>query len=990
MISRLQSALTFDVLSCSDLDEIYEKGREELLRDHAFRILLSCKDTINELEKFAFYGEQGLDGWRTKELIEITNHFRLLSSPENEIRLYRECKDAIFKKTPRVLEFYVLALNKAGYPDQAILEGSQIIAEGGQSPLIWSTLGESYSARIFFAEQLEKALRDASGNAHCLDNVLITKLPGYFPEFDLANMTIFHVRELRARNLHQAASIFKSGFRDSGSSFAGLGWMELTLDHLSDVVKAKGRLFNQKRDNVLEEDEEFRLQLLDNDSKSLEEELERQSLLVGIALEIEGGTESLDYWTHAGIVLLTVMKGAGLDAVLSALTRLFSRIDATFKLEIILKKLHRVLDNFTTLEQIECTFGHDTSLLKMKLQCSELAIKECESMLGRLAALEKIEKKTIRKKYHSEVSHDSSDPIQMFLSKTINFRALTSSLVPLNISGGLGRAGSRVPDLLISRQIQNDLIDLVETRILQSLSLEDRKDPYAVIESIQRFVGSGLKLWNLQDLNSPAHNAFDTLSNGLITLSGVDHDMRKNTRSGTDLTASLLLQHGDCRETMYLNGTLFACWQQTQVKKLIAKAMLCLDLNFQEGFQTIVSEEIPSIMRYQMRGGQFMVYVDSIAMRRKYECERLCDNNITALYKPYGLLELRSGVPLTPYELQNAKIEVTYTDGAKLWIEPKDPLTGRWRPLGHVPVPGGGIPLIPDAGNDQEKIRDIKIVNPVEQHAMTFLYDSHEQSIQFCDGFYNEHLFDSPYSFASGQVDMSDMNGDAAMIKAGVRTLARHDGSQRQSQVFLEFLWYSQTDYEVALVEGDIPGTIQLMGRVYRGDHKYERNRLYGGTSPIPALLEKVHRWQSLREQTSTPRVKAKELQLAKLILDMGRKHPDQVFLKEVSSGQPLIVESAFNSILYLVLSGQLKVFHGECQLCDGDGIPVIARVGSILGEISALRGGLASATISGDAVVFGVEMAVVKEQLAVNPEFRCCMEDLASCRVLLDAYTNP
>ena len=78
-MSALPLARSFDDLSSADLDQVYQQGREEVLRDHAFRILLARADTVTKLEHWAFDGEQGLAGWTTKELIEISNRFRLLS-----------------------------------------------------------------------------------------------------------------------------------------------------------------------------------------------------------------------------------------------------------------------------------------------------------------------------------------------------------------------------------------------------------------------------------------------------------------------------------------------------------------------------------------------------------------------------------------------------------------------------------------------------------------------------------------------------------------------------------------------------------------------------------------------------------------------------------------------------------------------------------------------------------------------------------------------
>ena len=116
----------------------------------------------------------------------------------------------------------------------------------------------------------------------------------------------------------------------------------------------------------------------------------------------------------------------------------------------------------------------------------------------------------------------------------------------------------------------------------------------------------------LQDLQSAAHAAFDARSDGLIALSGADLDMRKDTRTSTDLTAALLMQTGDCRETMYINGALFACWQQMQVRRQIDIAVLCMGFGYWAGIKHIVDAVLPNILRYQLRGGQAGFVVEGI------------------------------------------------------------------------------------------------------------------------------------------------------------------------------------------------------------------------------------------------------------------------------------------------------------------------------------------------------------------------------------------
>lgn len=54
---------TFDELSISDLESVYEQGKEEVLRDHAFRILLLRNDSVEKLERLAFKGDRGPVDW---------------------------------------------------------------------------------------------------------------------------------------------------------------------------------------------------------------------------------------------------------------------------------------------------------------------------------------------------------------------------------------------------------------------------------------------------------------------------------------------------------------------------------------------------------------------------------------------------------------------------------------------------------------------------------------------------------------------------------------------------------------------------------------------------------------------------------------------------------------------------------------------------------------------------------------------------------------
>jgi CRP-like cAMP-binding protein len=140
--------------------------------------------------------------------------------------------------------------------------------------------------------------------------------------------------------------------------------------------------------------------------------------------------------------------------------------------------------------------------------------------------------------------------------------------------------------------------------------------------------------------------------------------------------------------------------------------------------------------------------------------------------------------------------------------------------------------------------------------------------------------------------------------------------------------------------------------------------------------------WQTGKQQSTIINHKAAERKLARLMLDLAWNFPEQMQLQKVSSEQPLIIEETNNPNVYLVLSGQLSIYLRGKHLHDRNDAPVVSSAGSILGEISALSKGIASATVVGDAFVLGIPTVFIQQHLACNPEFSRCMEELASYRV--------
>lgn len=966
---------TFDAFLEADLERVQQQGKDEVLRERAFRILLGHAGSVERLTQFTFHGDRKVTAWSTNELLEISNRFRLMSSPENEIRLYRECGNADFRSAPRVREFYVLALTKAGRPAEAIHEGAALIAQGGQNALVWGALAQSHMARAQFAEHLLEGMADA-GDRLAITGPLAQQLEAYFPEHARTELTQPQVQGLREQALASAARIFKQGFVESGDSYPGLGWMFCTLDQLCDTLTMRNTL-QQGNEGWLDEADRMRLHILDGRITQLMQRLASQGQLLEVALALQGGDESQDYWTHASYLRLAVLQRIRLADFDAILTRTVAHGDAAFKHSIVVGELRRIRRQLTFLIAADRMPAGEAQRLAMQTQYAEIAIAELERAR---VALEMNNKPAAA----LAVSAPPAKGITRFIANTINFHALIGNLVPVFIEGTIGKVGARVPDLLINRRVQQDLIDLIEDAILPGLPMQQRADPRAIIQRIQEVVGRDLNIVALQDLQSPSHANFDIRSDGLIALSGVDHDLRKNTTTSTELTAALLMQNCDCRETMYLNGALFASWQQREVKRAIARAVQCLDLEYQDGFEQIVGEEVPALLRHQLRGGQVNIFVDDMAMQTRYQYARHAGDNLP-LARNYDVEAWRAGRPLTRYELENGILAVTYTDGSRAWIEPKDAQTGAWQPISHVAAANGaegGVPIIPNAGAQSENIQTLQLLNQVESHAMTFLMDTLAQTVELCDGFYNERLFDSPYAFSAGALDPNELLANG-LLRAGGRTVLSTDGTAQSRAVHLQFTHYSQTQYATGLIAGDTPNSLQLMGRTYHTDFKRERYRLQNGDSPIPALLSKIHDWQLQRSQRAGSARDTLERQLTRLMLELAQECPELLQLRDVTRDERLISEDAQNGHLFLVLSGRLHITRKGAPLYDAGGNPIVVSAGGLVGEISALRSTPATATVCGDAVVMVMSQVEVQRQLAQRPQLLMGIENLTQYRLL-------
>jgi len=974
---------TFHALSIADPQEVYIRSKQEVLLEHGFQIELEKANCIEKLEALAFGKGSGSDRWTETELMEISNRFRLLSSPENEMRLYEESTNEVFRNIPRAREFYILALNKVNRTTDAIGECRKLIAEGGENSVVWGALGDAYTIQMMSIEQFAKVLEEEEGNINRVDSRYKVQFQKHFPEIDVETITLDLLDDLRKLTLKEAKQIYGQGFHNNGASFTGLGWMMRTIEQKVDLLSDKAFLLQRQRLGVLSQHEVVALRQLEGVIRKAEQEIESQSILIKIALEMEGGSESLDYWTHAGELQLAYNQVKSIEEIKPILARVFATVDAEFKLVTTINRLERIKDQYVKELEIKQTQSEKTKELECSLEIMNAVIVELNAGKRRFIAGGKTKGKALNKGYKELAEANPKDPQRIFLKKTINFRTLTGNLVPQYIPGGIGRTGSRVPDLTINRHVQEDIHNIVEEKIIKALKPGEKNQPKAVLALIQKFVGESLGVKELQDLQSPAHNEFNIRSDGMIALSGIDPNMRKGTRSITDLTACLLVKTGDCRETMYLNGAIFAHYQQMQVSEKIREAMACLDHGDQEGFHRITSVEIPEFIRYQLRGGHVSVYVDSISMKEKYCPDRFSTRDPTAIERKYGLDEFQSGQPLTAYELENAIIRVTYKDGTVTLVKPKHPTSGKWQPIEHTPVKGGGgIPKIPKTGPNGENILCIQLLNLVEEHTISFLYDGKTGKVELCDGFYNQNFFESPYQFGSGTLNVGDLVSNYGLISAGRREMIGPDGKRHTHPVFIEFLPYSATDYQFSLGEGDIPASFQLMGRRFDGRLTQARRQLDEGDPCIPVCLDKICAWERQQREAAAQQPKLIHRKLTKVMIDLARDHPELVQLQEIKYGKTLITQGQKTDSVYLVLSGYLHVYKDGRLLMEDKG-PITLKTGDIVGEISALQGGMPTASIAGNAVVLRISKQEFQRQLEINKMFRDAVEELANTRLL-------
>lgn len=616
-----------------------------------------------------------------------------------------------------------------------------------------------------------------------------------------------------------AAESCYRGFQESGSSFPALEWAILTL---KERRRAEDRRDMLRKGGAGDEDGRQSLEAAEQEIAALDRLVANQQTLIDLALKSEGAEESLDYWKHVGRLELACMKGDSIEAVKPILAQAFQTGDAAFKFDIAIERIRAIR------EALGDGGGHADAV--------RAALEE-----GRTRFIEGHKRKgaALDEEYRTILEAPPQTDIERYKRNTINFLALLGSITPQYIQGGIGRAGARVPDTMINRQDEANFAEII-TR----LGVSEEDDPWRLHDVIEDFVRGRLGVDELQSLKAELHQRFDLTSDGVILLSGIDPRIRKGTRSITNLSGSLLMGMGDCRETLYAMGALFAVQTRMRVGRGLRDALACLEAGDQEGFERITTTAIPGILRYQLRGEHAGVYVSSIAMNGKYDIATVAPDSDMALHRPYGINEFRRGENLTRYEIENAVLRVTYADGTERLLFPKDPDTGRWAPHAHIPGQDGqsGLPLIPDS----ERMVGLELFNLVEDHTYSTLHDQRTGAVAFADGFYDQRR-GGPYAFGSGAYRLEDLGSQQGLVRAGTRKLAAADGSVIESPVYTKALGYSKTDYQPSLGEGDIPGRIRIMGRSFEVDVIKEIFLEGSRESVVPKVMKQIFRWYRQR-----------------------------------------------------------------------------------------------------------------------------------------------
>lgn len=824
-----EQPMTFEALANPNLDlgKEYSHSQAVVARDSLVRAALARCGSAEDLRQT----EQKIpkDKWSAKTFFEFLNSYRLKNSPADEIRLFEEFSDLNkdFCRAPRAREFYALALIRQNRANDAITECDKLIAEGHGNGLVYGIRGEAHKRKADSLGEIAAMLETGEIGINELKNENFENTL-MIEEGPLG--TALELRKKQEQENAKATTSYFEGLKESGSSFPSLEWAIRTLEKRNQLLSQ--RLEFQKN---LSGENPRQIGELENELAKLDQLIENQKILADIALQKEGKEESPDYWNHAGQLELAFMNGQKLQDIKPILAKAFKTADALFKMDTTLERLTRIKHQF---EERYSLTGLTEPETELAIKNMEAAVEEFRQGRDRLGSGGE-KPSALNPEYAAILQAPPASDEEAYKKSSINFFALLGSVTPQYIPGGIGRTGGRMPDIMVNRQDEANFRIIIE-----QLGLAEEQDPKILKDRLEEFVRTCFGVDQLQDLEDPSHLAFDNLSNAHIALSGIAPGKRRDRRSITNLSAALIWGIGDCREAMLSLGALVATQQKMRIEKKIKAAAACLENSDQENFNRITGVEIAEILRYELRGQHAAVYVASADMQTMYRPKHL-EGDKMALFRPYQI-----GQELTRYELENSVLEITYRDGSTLLLEPKNPDTGKWRPLENIPGKDGqtGRPIIPN----QNQAVSVELRQLFEQHSLDERLDKQTKQVELADGFYDQRFNgESPYNFGTGYYDITGLSKNQGYIKDGTRKLRTTDGqSVIESPVYLRALPHSTTESSSmpSLGEGDMEGILRIGGKSFKISVIKELNLLRQGNSSIPAAKQRVRDWWQNRE----------------------------------------------------------------------------------------------------------------------------------------------
>ena len=254
-----------------------------------------------------------------------------------------------------------------------------------------------------------------------------------------------------------------------------------TLDQYVDLLEERACLQDRRLHGSYDAQSEASLHQVETQLSILERHRATQPILLQIAMTMGGDRESLDFWPHAGELQLAFTQGQSMAVIEPVLARAFATIDTEFKLKILFNDLSRIRDQYARMLDILRMQAGKTDELEQVLERMHAVLAEFAAGCDRFIAGGKIRGSALNEYYRKLAEEEPTLAEALFLKRTFNFRAMVNNLVPQYVQGGIGRVGARVPDLMINRNVQEDLQAIISEKVLPALSPEERMQPLAVI-----------------------------------------------------------------------------------------------------------------------------------------------------------------------------------------------------------------------------------------------------------------------------------------------------------------------------------------------------------------------------------------------------------------------------------------------------------------------------------------------------------------------------